>query len=73
VAGALADGNVTMESLTIFNTHEWIGKPTVYFRCQHEDKVYLPDVVHKDEEYKFVGQESWQVNYLARIFLRIFF
>jgi hypothetical protein len=58
--GASADGNVTMESLTIFDTHEWFENPTVYFRCQHESKVYLPDVVHKDEDYKFVGQESWQ-------------
>ncbi|CAM6104820.1 unnamed protein product [Calypogeia fissa] len=58
--GASADGNVTMESLTIYNTHEWIMKPTVYFRCQHESKVYLPDVVEKNQDYAFMGQESWQ-------------
>lgn len=56
----LASGNVTVESVTIFRTHEWLGKPSVYFRCQGEDKVYLPDVVEKDHWYKFIGEESWQ-------------
>ncbi|KAI5055835.1 hypothetical protein GOP47_0029356 [Adiantum capillus-veneris] len=29
-------------------------------RCQGEEKVYLPDVVVKDQQYNFIGQESWQ-------------
>lgn len=62
MTGVVADGNVTLESLTIFNTHEWFGqKPEVYFRCQGEDVVGLPDVKEKDHLYGFVGQESWQV------------
>ncbi|KAH7442464.1 hypothetical protein KP509_03G090200 [Ceratopteris richardii] len=57
---ALGKGNVTLESLTIFRTHEWFGEPTVYFRCQGEKKVYLPDVVKENQQYDFIGQESWQ-------------
>lgn len=56
----VANGNVTLETLTIFRTHEFLGKPSVYFRCQGEKKVYLPDVVVKDHEYNFIGEESWQ-------------
>ena len=60
--GAVGDGNVTLQSLTIFNTHEWFGqKPEVYFRCQGESRVDLPDVKEKDQVYGFLGQESWQV------------
>lgn len=60
--GAVGDGNVTLQSLTIFNTHEWFGqKPQVYFRCQGESRVDLPDVKEKDQVYGFLGQESWQV------------
>ena len=58
----VADGNVTLESLTIFTTHEWFGrKPDVYFRCQGEERVALPDVKAKGQVYKFLGEESWQV------------
>lgn len=59
-AGVLGSGNVILDSLTIFRTHEWFGKPLVYFRCKGENKVYLPDVVMKDHQYKFIGEESWQ-------------
>jgi cbb3-type cytochrome oxidase subunit 3 len=60
-SGAVGDGNVTLQSLTIFNTHEWFGqKPEVYFRCQGESRVDLPDVKEKDQVYGFLGQESWQ-------------
>eukprot|EP00250_Pteridium_aquilinum_P013987 c21707_g1_i1 orf=595-1278(-) len=59
-ADALGGGNVTLESLTIFQTHEWIGKPSIYFKCQGEKNVYLPDVVIKDHQYNFIGEESWQ-------------
>jgi len=66
--GVVADGNVTLLSLTIFNTHEWLGrKPTVYFQCQGEDKVYLPDIKAKGQLYNFLGLESWQV----RVFLSL--
>jgi hypothetical protein len=61
-AGVVADGNVTLQSLTIFNTHEWFGsKPEVYFQCQGEDKVYLPDIQAKGQLYNFLGLESFQV------------
>lgn len=59
-AGVLGDGNVTLDTLTIFRTHEWFGKPSIYFLCQGERKVYLPDVVIKNQQYNFIGQESWQ-------------
>ncbi|XP_024400088.1 uncharacterized protein [Physcomitrium patens] len=60
-SGVKADGNVTLHSLTIFSTHEWFGaKPEVYFQCQGEDVVHLPDVEVKGQLYKFSGQESWQ-------------
>lgn len=61
-SGVGADGNVTVESIILFKTHEWFGrKPTVYFQCLEEQKVYLPDVVEKNAQYSFLGQESWQV------------
>ncbi|KAL3684509.1 hypothetical protein R1sor_002531 [Riccia sorocarpa] len=61
VSEVVADGNVTLESITIFKTHEWFGrKPTVYFQCHGEGKVYLPDVLEKGFSYRFLGQESWQ-------------
>ncbi|KAG6547681.1 hypothetical protein Mapa_011131 [Marchantia paleacea] len=60
-SGVGADGNVTVESITLFKAHEWFGrKPTVYFQCREEQKVYLPDVVEKNLQYSFLGQESWQ-------------
>lgn len=59
-AGVSGGGNVTLDSLTIYRTHEWFGKPVVYFSCQGEEKVYLPDVLMKDHEYNFTGEESWQ-------------
>ncbi|BBM98535.1 hypothetical protein MPTK1_1g14260 [Marchantia polymorpha subsp. ruderalis] len=60
-SGVGADGNVTVESIILFKTHEWFGrKPTVYFQCLEEQKVYLPDVVEKNAQYSFLGQESWQ-------------
>lgn len=67
--GVVADGNVTLQSLTIFNTHEWLWqKPTVYFQCRGEDKVYLPDITAKDQLYNFLGLESWQVRALLTYF-----
>eukprot|EP00246_Nothoceros_aenigmaticus_P001497 TRINITY_DN12003_c0_g1_i1.p1 TRINITY_DN12003_c0_g1~~TRINITY_DN12003_c0_g1_i1.p1 ORF type:complete len:254 (-),score=41.40 TRINITY_DN12003_c0_g1_i1:698-1459(-) len=60
LGGATADGNVTLESIGLATTHEWLGKPTVYFACQGEEKVYLPDVRQKHVVYNFTGLESFQ-------------
>jgi hypothetical protein len=38
MAGAAVDGTVTLVSLTMFQTHEWIFKPDVYFKCQGEER-----------------------------------
>lgn len=59
--GTFASRNVTLESIEIFRTHEWFpGKPTIYFRCQGENKTILPDVKEKNNLYTFRGEESWQ-------------
>ncbi|GFQ00915.1 hypothetical protein PHJA_002235400 [Phtheirospermum japonicum] len=53
--------DVTLDSMEIFNTHEWIlSKPAVYFQCKGEDKIMLPDVKAKNVLYTFKGEESWQ-------------
>ncbi|KAG2552783.1 uncharacterized protein LOC120652772 [Panicum virgatum] len=51
---------VTFDTVEIFTTHEWFGKPTVYFRCNGENKTYLPDVKEAHTLYTFKGEESWQ-------------
>ncbi|KAL5218577.1 hypothetical protein ABZP36_019261 [Zizania latifolia] len=52
---------VTLDTIDIFTTHEWFpSKPTVYFHCNGEDKVYLPDVKEANSIYTFKGEESWQ-------------
>lgn len=52
---------VTLDSIEIFKTHEWIPtKPTVFFQCKEEDEIVLPDVKEKHVLYSFKGQESWQ-------------
>lgn len=59
--GTLPSRNVTLESIEIFRTHEWFhGRPTIYFRCQGENKTFLPDVKEKNNLYTFRGEESWQ-------------
>lgn len=61
LTGTFASRNVTLESIEIFRTHEWFhGKPTIYFRCQGENKTSLPDVKEKNNLYTFRGEESWQ-------------
>lgn len=61
-AGVAADGRVTLQTLTIYTTHEWFGlKPKVYFQCTGGSKVELPDIKAKNHLYTFQGQESWQV------------
>ncbi|KAL9429166.1 hypothetical protein AB3S75_031052 [Citrus x aurantiifolia] len=52
---------VTLDSIKIHKTHEWLdNKPTVYFKCQGENKKILPDVKEKNTTYVFKGEESWQ-------------
>ncbi|KAL8504584.1 hypothetical protein ACS0TY_015955 [Phlomoides rotata] len=52
---------VTLGSIEIFKTHEWIPtKPTVFFHCKGEDNIVLPDVKEKRVSYTFKGEESWQ-------------
>ena len=60
--GVVADGNVTLRSITIFNAHEWFGRqPEIFFKCLNEDPVFLPDIREKGQVYNFLGLESWQV------------
>lgn len=59
--GFIFSAVVTLDSIAIFNTHEWLKvKPTVYFMCKGENKTVLPDVKKIDYLYTFKGQESWQ-------------
>ncbi|KAL5210787.1 hypothetical protein ABZP36_006410 [Zizania latifolia] len=53
---------VTLDTIDIFTTHELFNtsKPTVYFRCNGEGSVYLPDVKEANFVYTFKGKESWQ-------------
>lgn len=61
--GIFSQRLVTLDSIDIFTTHEWFpSKPTVYFLCNGEDKVYLPDVKDANNIYTFKGEESWQVS-----------
>lgn len=63
VAGRISSAavHVTLDSIEIFETHEWFKKPTVYFQCKEENHTVLPDVKEANVTYKFKGQESWQV------------
>ncbi|PIA38818.1 hypothetical protein AQUCO_02700191v1 [Aquilegia coerulea] len=59
--GVFSSGPVTLERIEIFTTHDWLkATPTVYFRCQGENKTLLPDVKKKNVVYTFKGEESWQ-------------
>ncbi|CAN6289822.1 unnamed protein product [Urochloa humidicola] len=60
IPGSFSLRLVTLDTVEIFNTHEWFGKPTVYFRCNGENKTYLPDVKEAQVLYTFKGEESWQ-------------
>lgn len=61
---------VTLDSIEIYTTHEWIpnSKPTVYFQCKGENKTILPDVKSTDHMYSFNNEESWQVNISLKTF-----
>ncbi|XVE76285.1 hypothetical protein DITRI_Ditri12bG0159800 [Diplodiscus trichospermus] len=60
--GLISSAVVTLHSIEIFNTHELIGKPTVYFVCkgEKENRTELPDVTKTGIVYSFKGEESWQ-------------
>ncbi|WJX79205.1 hypothetical protein P8452_62347 [Trifolium repens] len=59
--GLVFSAVVTLSSIEIFKTHEWLRPtPTVYFRCTGDNKTYLPDVKKKHLLYAFKGEESWQ-------------
>lgn len=51
---------VALDTIDIFTTHEWFSKPTVFFRCNGENKTDLPDVKEANVIYTFKGEESWQ-------------
>ncbi|MED6182894.1 hypothetical protein PIB30_033020 [Stylosanthes scabra] len=59
--GSVLCAVVTLSSIEIFTTHEWLNlTPTVYFKCNDENKTLLPDVKKKNVIYAFRGEESWQ-------------
>ncbi|KAB1994629.1 hypothetical protein ES319_D13G111500v1 [Gossypium barbadense] len=58
--GLISSFEVTLDSIEIFRTHDWISKPTVYFECKGENTTLLPDVTKINVVYSFKGQESWQ-------------
>lgn len=59
--GCILSAIVTLDSIEIYNTHELLKKPTVYFKCKgDQNKTVLPDVKEKKVLYKFNGEESWQ-------------
>ncbi|GMI81016.1 hypothetical protein like AT3G53490 [Hibiscus trionum] len=58
--GLISSAEVRLDSIEIFNKHEWILNPTVYFACKGENMTILPDVTKKDVVYSFKGEESWQ-------------
>lgn len=61
-AGIVSSSVVTLQSIQIFKSHEWLTRePTIYFRCQGENKTILPDVKKTYFLYTFKGAESWQV------------
>lgn len=69
-AGCILSAIVTLDSIEIYNTHELLKKPTVYFKCKgDQNKTVLPDVKDKKVLYKFNGEESWQVRIIISIFI----
>ncbi|XP_078446948.1 valine-tRNA ligase [Wolffia australiana] len=61
IGGSFSFKVVTLESIQIFTTHEFIpGRPTVFFQCQGEKRTILPDVTQVNLLYTFKGEESWQ-------------
>ncbi|XP_061366658.1 uncharacterized protein LOC133309831 isoform X3 [Gastrolobium bilobum] len=59
--GLVLSSVVTLSSIEIFTTHEWLkATPTVYFLCKGDNRTELPDVKKKHVLYAFKGEESWQ-------------
>ncbi|XP_014496383.1 uncharacterized protein LOC106758014 [Vigna radiata var. radiata] len=59
--GSVVSAEVTLSSIEIFTTHEWLkATPAVYFRCKGDNKTNLPDVKKTNVSYTFKGEESWQ-------------
>ncbi|KAK8531980.1 hypothetical protein V6N13_131332 [Hibiscus sabdariffa] len=58
--GVISSFMVTLDSIELFRSLNWISKPTVYFACKGENKTMLPDVTKPGVLYSFRGQESWQ-------------
>ncbi|CAJ1895923.1 unnamed protein product [Sphenostylis stenocarpa] len=59
--GLVVPAEVTLSSIEIFTTHEWLKvTPAVYFRCKGDKKSELPDVKKTNVSYTFKGEESWQ-------------
>ncbi|XP_019157067.1 PREDICTED: uncharacterized protein LOC109153645 isoform X2 [Ipomoea nil] len=57
----LTAATVTLDSIEIYNTHEFLGlQPTIFFQCNGENRTTLPDVKEKGVLYRFKGEESWQ-------------
>ncbi|KAB2098326.1 hypothetical protein ES319_A01G230800v1 [Gossypium barbadense] len=59
-SGLISSAVVRLDSIEIYNTHDWITKPTVYFVCKGENMTVLPDVTKANTVYTFKGEESWQ-------------
>ncbi|KAL5210350.1 hypothetical protein ABZP36_005973 [Zizania latifolia] len=62
ISGSYSQRLVTLDTIDIFTNNELLPSsiPTVYFQCNGEDKVYLPDVKEANIVYTFKGKESWQ-------------
>ncbi|KAI4349238.1 hypothetical protein L6164_009854 [Bauhinia variegata] len=59
--GFILSAIVSLSSIEIYRTHEWLkATPTVYFRCNEENKTILPDVKKANVFYTFKLEESWQ-------------
>lgn len=61
IFGIFSSTHVILNSIELFSIHELLSpKPTIYFSCQGEKKIILPDLKEKHFLYKFKGVESWQ-------------
>ncbi|KNA16564.1 hypothetical protein SOVF_087550 [Spinacia oleracea] len=58
--GYLSAAVVTLQSIQIYRTHDWLHRPTIYFHCKGENKTVLPDVKKVNTSYTYKGEESWQ-------------
>ncbi|KAK7378593.1 hypothetical protein VNO80_04038 [Phaseolus coccineus] len=59
--GLVVSADVTLSSIEIFTTHEWLkATPSLYFQCKGDNKTKLLDVKETNVSYTFKGEESWQ-------------